>query len=93
MGHLQVLEGTGHEIGKALQAGPFAGLRLRVTIDEDQEDLAAGIPPPPFAVRDEAHLDELLAAGLRSPGRKASERSLEQRIRDAEERAAGRNPR
>jgi hypothetical protein len=67
-----VIEGTWEEIKS--HADAFNGHKLRVIIDpEPEEDLLAGIPPPPFAVRDREHLIELLTEGVNSPLEEATD--------------------
>lgn len=44
----------------------FVGMRLQVYATSN-EDLTQELPPPPLTIRDKAHLEELLLAGLASP--------------------------
>ena len=60
-----IIEGTWDEI-KQYEAA-FAGHRLRVIIDpveDEEEDLTAGMPPPPFAIKSREELVESLMAGV-----------------------------
>ena len=57
---------------------------------EEAEDLAAGIPDPLFAVRDQAHLEELLLAGLDSPTRPFTDDTTEQIRQEVYRRYAAR---
>ena len=70
-----VIEGTKQDIINYIngyQIEPPNG-RWRVSIEpetafaEDEEDLCPNLPDSPNAIRDKAHLEELLAAGLASP--------------------------
>ncbi len=89
--HAQIIEGTSEEITILLQEGAFAGQKLRVIIEpDDNEDLAAGLPTPPFAVRDKAHLLELLQEGLTGPFQKVTEEVWEQRRQEIHRRHAAR---
>ena|SRR5665213_2273484 len=68
MTNSRIIEGTGKKIGSVLLGEPFASTKLRVYIDQDTEDdVASDIAPPPFTVRSEEHLKELLLASLKSP--------------------------
>ena len=90
MAELQVFEGTTEDIFKLLQNGAFAGSRLKLIVDPaplieqqeatdagDEEDLSDSLPDPPFTVRDKAHLDELLLAGINSPTSEVTDASWE----------------
>jgi len=61
-----IIEGTWDEI-KQYEAA-FAGHRLRVIIDpvenDEEEDLAADIPPPPFSIKSREELVSSLIAGV-----------------------------
>ena len=61
-----IFEGTGAEIAELLAGEPYANKRLRVYI-QDATPIDIDIPPPPFAVRDQAHLEELLLQSLDGP--------------------------
>ena len=87
----QIIEGTSEEISLLLQEGAFAGQKLRVIVEpEDDEDLTAGLPAPPFAVRDKAHLLELLEEGLQGPFLKFTDESLEKIRQEVHRRQAAR---
>lgn len=87
----QIIEGTSEEISVLLQEGAFAGQKLRVIVEpEDDEDLSAGLPPPPFAIRDRAHLLELLREGLKGPFHKFTDESMEAIRQEVHRRHAAR---
>ena len=58
MTQAQMIEGTTEEITRQLQRS-YAGQKLRVFIEPETEeqDLAAGLPDPPFTVRSRGTLD------------------------------------
>jgi len=62
----RVIEGTDEELATILQTGVLAGRHLRLIVDQETEDLTAGLPDPPFAVKDQDHLIKLLSAGIES---------------------------
>ena len=66
MAQTQVIEGTTEEITALLQTGAFAGQKLRVTAETEEEDLSDPLPDPPKSIQDEAHLEQLLLEGLNS---------------------------
>jgi hypothetical protein len=66
MAQTQVIEGTTEEITALLQTGAFAGQKLRVTVETEEEDLIDTLPDPPNSIRDNAHLEQLLLDGLNS---------------------------
>lgn len=77
MTHAQIIEGTTEEIARQLQQS-YAGQKLRIFVEpEDEEDLAAGLPDPPFAVRSRDHLIELLREGMNSPTHPVTEQTWE----------------
>ena len=92
--HAQVIEGTSEEISLLLQRGAFAGRKLRVIVEpEDDEDLAAEIPAPPLAVQSREHLLGLLREGVNSPASKLTDETLEQMRQEVRARiAAKRQP-
>jgi hypothetical protein len=91
--HAQIIEGTSEEITALLQEGAFAGQKLRVIVEpEDNADFAAGFPPPAFTVRDKAHLLELLQDGLKGPFHTLTEDVWEQRRQEIHRRHAARQP-
>ena len=69
MAQTQVIEGTTEEIAALLQAGAFAGQKMRVIIEPDEKDFTNDLPAPPNTVRDAAHLEQLLLDGLVSCSR------------------------
>lgn len=85
MAQAQIIEGTAEEITRQLQQS-YAGQKLRVFVEseEDEEDLAAGIPDPPDTIRDKAHLIELLCEGMNSPTIPFTDDSLEQMRQEVE---------
>lgn len=44
-------------------------------LEEDPEDLCPNLPDSPNAIRDKAHLEELLAAGVASPASRVTKES------------------
>jgi hypothetical protein len=90
MTQAQMIEGTAEEITRQIQQD-YSGQKLRVFIEpEEVEDLSAGIPDPPFAVRDPAHLEEFLLAGLDSPTRPFTDETTEQIRQEVHRRHAAR---
>ena len=87
----QVMEGTTEEITTWLQKA-YSGQNLRITIEPHEEDLAAGIPDPPFTVRSEAHLIELLQQGLDSPVQEVTDETWEQKRQEVRCRHATQQP-
>ena len=57
MAQTQVIEGTTGEIAALLQAGDFAGQKLRVIVESAEEDFSDTLPDPQNSIRDEAHLE------------------------------------
>jgi hypothetical protein len=92
MAEPQVIEGTSEEIATLLQGGAFAGLKLRVIIEPDEEDFTDDLPDPPNTVRDAAHLEQLLHEGLQSgPATPMTEADWEDIRREVQSRVAHRN--
>ena len=90
MAQTQVIEGTTEEITALLQAGAFAGQKLRVTV-ETEEDLTDTLPDPPNSIRDNAHLEQLMLEGLISgPAVPMTETEWEDIRREFHARAARR---
>lgn len=89
MGQAQVIEGTTEEILTRLRDF-YPEQTLRVTVEPQEEDLLAGMPPPPNTVRSEAHLIELLLEGLKGPGHEVTDDIWEQRKAEVRRRAAAR---
>ena len=92
MGETVVIEGSTEEILIRLQeAYPAQNLRVTIEPQEDlEEDLLAGMPPPPNTIRSEAHLIELLLEGLNGSPHEVTDEIWEQRKADARRRAASR---
>lgn len=90
----QVIEGTSEEIAAFFKQGPFAGQRLRVIVEteEEDEDLAAGLPDPPFTVRTREQLLELISDGLNSPTHEFTDDTLEQMRQEVRRRRAQQQP-
>jgi len=65
MAKTQIIEGTAQEIAALLQADAFAGLKLRVIV-ETEEEFAGKHAEPPHTIRDATHLEQLLREGLNS---------------------------
>lgn len=87
----QIIDGTSEEIAALLQQGAFAGQKLRVIVEpEEEEDLAAGLPDPPFTVRDQAHLEELLLEGLKGPFHEFTDAAMEDIRQEVHRRHAAR---
>lgn len=57
MAQTQVIEGTTEEIAALLQAGDFAGQKLRIIVESAEEDFSDTLPDPQNSIRDEAHLE------------------------------------
>ena len=93
MTQAQMIEGTTEEVTRRIQQS-YAGQNLRVyvepeTIDlEGSEDFAAGLPNPPFTVRDREHLIELLHEGMSSPVSEFTDVTLEQMRQEVRKRLA-----
>ena len=66
MARARVIEGTTEEIAALLQEGAFAGRKLRLIVDPEDEDLGEALSEPRGAVRDRAHLEALLLQGIAS---------------------------
>lgn len=82
----QVIEGTGEEIAMLLQSEAYAARRMRVSIETNEEDFSDDFPDPPNSVRDGAQLEQLLLAGLESPGREMTESDWQELHRRAQGR-------
>ena len=96
MTQAQMIEGTTEEVTRQMQQS-YAGQNLRVFIEpeeeaEEAEDLAAGLPDPPFTVRSREHLVELLEEGLNSPVSEFTDDTLEQMRQEVRRRLAQRQP-
>lgn len=85
----QVIEGTTEEIMARLREA-YPEQTLRVTVEPQEEDLLAGMPPPPTTIRSEAHLIELLLEGLNGFAQEVTDETWEQRRLEIRSRAAGR---
>jgi len=91
MTQTQVIEGTSEEITALLQSGAFAGQKLRVTVETEEEDLTDTLPDPPNSIRDDIHLEQLLLEGLKSgPAVPMTETEWEDIRREVHARAARR---
>ena len=90
MAQTQVIEGTTEEIAALLQAGAFAGQKMRVIIEPDEEDFTNDLPTPPNTVRDAAHLEQLLLDGLASPVHNVTEETWEAKRQEVRRRYAAR---
>ena len=98
MAELQVFEGTTEDIAKLLQNGAFAGSKLKLIVnpapieaiieDTEEEDLSDSYPDPPITIRDKAHLEELLLAGINSPTRRVTEQTWEETRQEVHRRHA-----
>ncbi len=87
----QIIEGTSEEITTLLQQGAFAGQKLRVIVEPEEDvDLSAVVPASPFTVHDKAHLLELLQKGLNSSFSQITDETWEQRRREIHRRHADR---
>jgi hypothetical protein len=71
-----VIEGTWEEVKK--HEAEFVGHHVKLIIDAEIEDLAAGIPDPPDTIRDLDHLKELIREGLNSPVHKVTKESWDE---------------
>lgn len=97
MTQAQMLEGTTEEVTRQMQQS-YAGRKLRVFVEpeeneaEEAEDLAAGLPDPPFTVRSREHLIELLREGMNSPVTEFTDDTLEQMRQEVRRRLAQRQP-
>ena len=89
MSNQQVLEGTAEEIIALLQGGAFADRQLRVfVVPQEHEDFSDSLPNPPYTVRDQAHLEQLLLAGIVSPKHEVTEETWEQIRQEVRSRQA-----
>ena len=83
MTQAQMIEGTTEEVTRQMHQH-YAGQNLRVYVEPEisepaeSEDLAAGLPDPPFTVRDREHLIGLLQEGMNSPVTEFTDDTLEQ---------------
>lgn len=92
MTQAQMIEGTTEEVTRRIQQ-MYAGQKLRVFIEpEEVEDLAAGLPDPPFTVRNREHLVELLEEGINSPVSEFTDDTLEQMRQEVRKRHPQRQP-
>lgn len=91
MAQTQVIEGTSEEIAALLQKGVFAGLKLRVIVETEEEEIADTLSEPPNTIRDAAHLEQLLLEGLNSgPAEPMTDAEWEDMRREVHARAARR---
>ncbi len=88
----QVIEGTTEEIATLLQAGAFAGRKMKLIIEPDEEDFTANMPDPLNTIRDAAHLEQLLMEGLASPAREMTAADWQELKRRAQDRLKGKTP-
>ena len=89
MAQTQVIEGTTEEIAALLQAGAFAGQKLRVIVEAEEEDFTDTLPDPLNSIQDAAHLEQLLLQGLNSgPAVPMKEAEWEDIRREVHARAA-----
>ena len=94
MAQAQIFEGTSEDIARLLQDGRFAGQNVRLIVEpvtdalEEPEDYCDTLPTPPNTVRNRAHLDELLMAGINSPGHVMTEQDRINIDKAIEERLA-----
>ena len=65
----------------------FAGMRLQVYATPEEE-LDAELPAPPLTIRDKAHLEELLLAGVASPKESLTDQEWSDLRREVRERLA-----
>jgi hypothetical protein len=87
-----MIEGTTEEVTRQMQQN-YAGQKVRVFVEpEDAEDLAAGLPDPPFTVRSREHLVELLQEGMDSPVSEFTDDTLEQMRQEVRTRIARKRP-
>lgn len=91
MAQAQVIEGTTEEIMTRLREN-FPSQNLRVFVEPEEEDLGAGLPNPPNAVRDETHLVQLLLEGLNSPMQEVTDETWEQKRQEVHRRYAAHQP-
>lgn len=90
MGEALVIEGTTEEILTRLREA-YPEQNLRVTVEPQEEDLLAGMPPPPDTIRDEVHLIALLKEGLSGSRHEVTNETWEQRQAEVRRRAASRS--
>ena len=94
-----LFEGTKEDIINYLTkySGEAPNGRFKVFIEpepalpEDPEDLCPNLPDSPNAIRDKAHLEELLAAGLASPATRVTKESWAFVRQEAQRRYEERN--
>ncbi len=65
----------------------FAGMRLQVYATPE-EDIDAELPIPPLTIRDKAHLEELLLAGVASPKEPVTDQEWDDLRREVRQRLA-----
>ena len=89
----QMIEGTTEEITLLLQKGVFAGQKLRVFVEPENElePWEDTLPDPPFTVRSQEHLLELLREGMNSPASKFTDETLEQMRQEVRKRHAAKH--
>ena len=87
----QMIEGTTEEITRQLQQS-YAGQKLRVFVEPEtvDPDVANNSPDPPFTVRSQEHLIELLREGINSPAHELTDKTLEQMRQEVRKRHAQR---
>jgi hypothetical protein len=85
MGEAQVIEGTTEEIMARLRDA-YPEQNLRVTVEPQEEDLLAGMPPPSGTIRNEAHLIALLKEGLSGTRHEVTDETWKQRTAEVRRR-------
>ena len=90
-----LFEGTSEDIINYLteHKSDYANMRLKISVapQDDEEDFALNLPDPPFSVRDEAHLKELLLEAVRSEKKPVRDNDLEEMRADLRRRYLERN--
>ena len=89
MTQTEVIEGTTEEIARLLNGGAFAGRKLRVIV-EPEEDFSEDRDNPPNTVRDASHLEQLWLDGLASPAHEVTDETWEETRREVRRRHAAR---
>ncbi|MCW3062561.1 MAG: hypothetical protein JWQ02_4382 [Capsulimonas sp.] len=88
MSQAKVIDGTDQELTNLLMSGAFAGHKLRLIVDPEEEDSIADLPEPPFAIHSREQIIELLQASIRLPAHPVTEETWERRAKIAARNAS-----
>jgi hypothetical protein len=89
MAQRQVIEGTSEEIAAALRSGAFAGRKMRVIIEPDDEDYSDQLADSVDSVQDAEQLEARLLEGLSSPAREMTDSLWQSLHKRTQERNSG----